>query len=196
MSLEEVTDYLSKRYKATTITHLEADDVCVMESYKDKNKVIVGVDKDYYGFPVNFFNSNRPEEGVVDCRWFGSLWIKDGKVRGKGRIHHYWQIISEDSSDNYKANCFSDIKWASKSAYKSLKDCSDDKEAFCKMVEVFKHLYPTPKEVVGWRGDVIKIDWFYVMKEMFDLSRMLRYPDDVVNLEDVLNNYGISVGGE
>ena len=52
---------------------------------------------------------------------------------------------------------------------------------------VFKHLYPEPKEVVGWRGDTILIDWAYVLNECFDMSRMHRFPNDFVVATDVLN---------
>ncbi len=54
---------------------------------------------------------------------------------------------------------------------------------------VFKHLYPEPKEVVGWRGNTLLIDWAYVLNECFDMSRMLRYDGDTVVATDVLNSF-------
>ena len=152
---------------------------------------MIGVDKDYYSSPVKFLNYNRLDEGVIDCDCFGTLFLKDGKVRGKGRMHLAWQICSNDKSDNYAANCFSNKKWAEKSAYEALKDCKDDVELFTKIKEVFQILYPEPKIVTGWRGDEIEIDWRYVFNECFDMARMLRFEGDIVVGTEVMERLGV-----
>ena len=159
-----------------------------MESVADKNKVIVGLDKDYYGQPVTFLNINRVEEGTQHCDQFGKLWLTEkGDVRGIGRLFLYWQVASNDESDNYAANCMSDIKWAGKSAYKELVGCTNDKEAWEVLVNIFKKLYPEPKTVKGWRGDDIKIDWLYVLQECFTMARMVRYKNEPeVKVTDIL----------
>ena len=59
-------------------------------------------------------------------------------------------------------------------------------EAWKAIETIFKKLYPEPKEVVGWRGDSIAIDWQYVLNECFDMARMLRFENDVVVATDVL----------
>src|SRR5690606_40936191 len=63
------------------------------------------------------------------------------------RMFKMWQCCGLDDSDNYRANCMSDIKWGEISAYKALVDCKNDKELFEAAIGVFKHLYPETKVV-------------------------------------------------
>lgn len=191
--LEEVVEYLRKRFKPEIVTGYEVDDILCMEGYKDPNNtVVVGNDKDYLGCPIKYFDAKTEGASVVDCRGFGELVRKTNKITGHGRLFKYFQACSEDAVDNYKANCFSDKKWGGVSAYKKLVDCKDDKEAFTVMVDIFKTLYPEPKEVIGWRGDTIKIDWLYVMNEMLNLAHIHRYEDDFLSVSDILNKLDIT----
>ena len=131
----------------------------------------------------------KPEEGIVDCDCFGKLWLDDkGDVRGIGRMYLYWQIMSNDRSDNYAANCFSDVRWGDKAAYNILKDCQNDKEAFESLVRGFKILYPEPKIIEGCKGDVFEIDWLYVFQECFTMARMLRTEyEEEIKVVEILN---------
>jgi len=193
LHMDAVTEYLERKFKAEVVTDIEADDRCVIEAYNNPNAVIQGLDKDYYGQPVKFFNVNRPDEGTQDCNQFGSLWLDDkGDVRGIGRMHLYWQMASNDTSDNYAANCFSDIKWAGKSAYKSLVEAKTDTEAWEKLKGIFQYLYPEEKTVLGWRNDPINLTWDYVLNEMFVMARMLRFEGENLNAYDVMDKLGVS----
>lgn len=192
LHMEAVTDYLAKKFKAEIVEHIENDDRCVMECYEQPNNVLLGLDKDFYGQPVKFFNVNRKDEGVVDCNQFGKLWLDDkGDVRGVGRMHLYWQMASNDTSDNYAANCFSNVKWAGKSAYKSLVEATTDQEAWERLKAVFQQLYPNEKTVLGWRNDPINITWDYVLNEMFMMARMLRFEGENLNAYDVMDKLGV-----
>lgn len=190
--LDEVSDYLTRKFKAEIITHYEVDDRVVMETYKQPNKFVIALDKDTYSCAVKFFNVNRPQDGIVNCDCFGGLYLNDkNEVKGKGRMHLYYQICSLDDSDNYKAHCFSDVYWGQKSAYEALKDSKNDKEALVAMKGIFQKLYPEPKEVIGWRGNTILIDWQYVMNEMWDMARMHRFENDFVIGTEVLKGLKI-----
>jgi hypothetical protein len=191
--LDEVSDYLGRRYSAEIITDIEADDMCVIRAYKQANHFVLGEDKDYWGSPVNFRDLNRKHRGTVNCDKLGHLFLDaKGDVRGEGRIHLYYQMISEDSVDCYKANYHSETEWGSKSAFKVLEGLQSDKECFQAMVDTFKMLYPEPKVVKGWRGDDIAIDWLYVMQEMMNMAKMKRTVDEpLVNVKDVLTRMGI-----
>lgn len=192
LHLEAVSEYLERKFKAEVVEFIEADDACVMECYGKPNNIILGIDKDYYGQPVSFFNANRQDEEVVNGNQFGKLYLDDkGDVRGVGRMHLYWQIASNDTSDNYAANCYSDVRWAGKSAYNSLVNCKDDKEAWNQLKAIFQHLYPEKKIVQGWRGDEFEIDWSYVLNECFLMARMLRFEGDDVNAYDVMKKMGV-----
>lgn len=192
LHMDAVTEYLERKFKAEVVTSIEADDACVMECYKQPHNVVQGLDKDYYSSPNQFFNVNRPEEGIIDADCLGKLWLDEkGDVRGIGRMHLYWQIASNDTSDNYAANCFSNIKWAGKSAYKSLVEAQNDKEAWQKLKGVFQYLYPEQKTVLGWRNDPIDITWDYVLNEMFMMARMLTKRDEQINAYDMMDEYGV-----
>ena len=185
--LKEVEQYIIDKYNAEIVTGIEADDQCVIECYKKPSNILVGIDKDYYGQPVRFYNVNTAV-GIINCDCFGRLTLNDKKeVKGYGRMHLYYQVCAGDKSDNYFANAASDVKWADMSAYNALKDCKNDKEAWLAIENVFKLLYPEPKAIIGWRGNSINIDWEYVMNECFDMARMLRNPVDPVVASIILN---------
>lgn len=190
--LEDVTQYLHNKFKLEFIEGIEVDDKCVIDCYKKPDHILCGLDKDYLGCPILLYNPNHPELGVQNCNQFGKLWRNEkGDVKGIGRMFLYYQMCSSDTSDNYAANCMSDLKWGDVSAYNALVNSSNDKEALSNVVNVFKTLYPEPKAVQGWRGDNIEIDWLYVATEMFDLARMLKVPNEVVVFKDVLDKLGV-----
>lgn len=194
MQLPEITEYLVNKYKPIACTHLEADDWLIIAG-QQANSIVVSPDKDSGGFPVDWYSPLHPDWGILDCRGFGDIWIEDEgvneKYRGVGRKFFYWQVAYGDDVDNYKANCASDIPWGKKSAFSAIQDTKNDKEAFTVLVDIFKTLYPEEQTILGWRGDKIKIDWFYVMKEMFDMARMYRTEFDHVDLAVVLRKYGL-----
>jgi len=113
----------------------------VMECYKQKNNFAIAVDKDYWGCGLKLFDLNQTDRGIVNCHKFGKLYLdEEGKVRGEGRMFFYFQVCSKDSSDNYAANCFSDIRWGEKSAYKALAGAANDEQAIKIAVDIFKTL--------------------------------------------------------
>jgi hypothetical protein len=190
-----VQHYLVSKFKAEVVDGIEADDAVIIEAYGKKDHIVQTFDKDSYGQPVMTLNMTRPDEGIVNGNQFGKLWLDEKKnVRGIGRMFLYWQTMNGDSSDFYKANCFSDIKWGDIAAYNQLKDCTSDKEAFLKLKEGFQILYPEPKKVIGWRGQEIEIDYLYVMQEMFTMARMLRFKDEPeVQIKDIFNKLEIEL---
>ncbi len=172
--LDAIEHHLEKKHGAIVVRDLEADDHCVIDCTANPELILVGVDKDYDGCQLRLLNPDKMD------RWeqrggIGRLYIgSDKKVRGEGRMFLYHQVLSGDSSDEYFANSASDIKWGDKSSYALLSKCSTDKQAFEALVQGYKMLYPEPKEINGWRGDKINIDWLYVMQENFDMAHMLR----------------------
>jgi hypothetical protein len=191
---KDVVGYISDSFNSTMIDNIENDDAVVMRAYKDPNAVIVGEDKDFYGQPVKFFNANRPEDGIIDGDCFGELTTYDkkkSKTIGFGRLFLYHQICTGDASDNYKANCQSEVKYGTKGGYDDLKDCKDDKEALEKLIEIYKRLYPKPIVVKSWRGNPMLIDWLYVARENFKMAAMLRFEGDSRTLDTEFAEYGV-----
>jgi hypothetical protein len=200
--LDKMKDYVCERHSTTYVELLEADDLCNMAVLNGYNKWIVGgkkdcdkviglaVDKDSKQCSGWHYNPSKDKEPRL-IEGLGSLWLDDkGDVDGKGRMWLYFQVGSSDQSDNYAANCFSDVKWGSKSAYDILKDCKTDTEAFQGLVQIFTKLYPEKKTVLGCKGDV-EIDAIYVMQEMFNMAMMLRHPTDSINVRETLSKLKI-----
>ena len=193
LHLEEVSNHLIKKYSPEVVTYYEADDRVVMDAYRNKDKCVIGVDKDYFGCDVLFFNANQVDKGIQDCSGLGSLYLNTkGEVKGIGRMFFYHQILSGDSSDNYKANSAnSEYEWGDKSSYKLLKDCKTDKEALEAIKQGYQLIYPEPRIISGWKGDEIEVDWLYCAEENFQMARMLRWENDVVSLKDVMTKFGV-----
>lgn len=191
--LPDVRDYIARKYPVEVVEGLESDDWVCIDAYRDPNKVVVTADKDARGTECLVYNPFLPvDEGILDCRGFGALYLNSkGEVKGYGRQFLYFQLAG-DSSDNYKANCFSDLEWGDKSMYSVLKDCKDDKESMIAIKKAFQLMYPEPKTIIGWRGNEIGIDWKYVVDEMWDMARMLRKPvGDNVICTEVMDKFGL-----
>ena len=198
--IDAITEYLVRKYKSIPCVGLEADDWCIISAIGKKDHVVVAQDKDVLGNAVFSFNPTKHELGVQNGNCFGSLWLEErtnskGKVektvRGIGRMFFYYQLASSDPIDNYYANAASPLKWGDIAAYNALKDCKNDKEALAAVVGVYKHLYTAPSKVVGWRGDILSIDWKYVLSENWVMSRMLRKPDEHLTAEMVFSKFGL-----
>lgn len=175
--LDEVSAYLEKKFKCEIVSDIEADDACVIAA-QDKNSFIIGEDKDYWGAPCKFWDRNQRHRGVVDCDKFGKLFLDtNGKVRGEGRLFFYFQVGYGDDTDTYWANSVSNFKWGEKSSYKELVNCTNDDEAITALISIYKKLYPEPKEVIGWRGDNLTVDWRYALEENWTMARMLNSLD-------------------
>lgn len=192
---DAVVNYLVQKYKAEVVTDIEVDDRLVMDTWGKPGTFSVAREKDIYSSAMHFFDYSHPGKGIQNGNQFGELYLNDkGEVKGIGRKHLLFQVCSLDSSDNYQANVFSDIKWGPKSAYDALNSCKNDKELFQAAYDVFKHLYPKPKVVQGWRGNDIEIDALYVMQECLTMAHMLRAANDKIVLTTVLDKLGIEYG--
>ena len=198
--IDAITEYLVKKYKSIPCEGLEADDWCIISAIGKKDHVVASHDKDCLGCAVYSFNPTKPELGIQNGNCFGGLWLEEkinskGKVektvRGIGRMFFYWQVCAQDTVDNYAAHSASQVKWGELSAYEALKDCKNDNEALAAVVGVYKHLYPAPSKVVGWRGDILSIDWNYVLSENWVMARMLRKPDENLTAEMVFCKLGL-----
>lgn len=194
---DEITKYLIKHQNAIQVEGLEADDWVIIEACKDPdNSIVISHDKDSLGCPVKSYNPSKPELGVQDGRCFGEIYpiYKDGTgtvkdIKGIGRKFFYYQVAYGDKVDNYFANGATDREWGQVAAYNALKDTKNDLEALQALKEVYMSLYPQPKEITGWRGDKIVVDWQYVLNEIWDMARMMRSEDDFVKATDVLKKY-------
>ncbi len=201
--LDEIKDYVCEKHHIELVEGIEADDACniatvqgydawIKSGKNDKYKVIqVAVDKDTKGNNGWHYNPDKDDAPRL-IEGFGKLWLTEkDEVDGCGRLFFYWQVLHGDDTDNYKSNCFSDKKYGGKGAYKDLKDCTNDKEAFTMMVDRFKWMYPEKKIVEGCKGPV-EIDHMYVMQEMATMAMMLRKPGDKIDVKAVCTKLGVN----
>ena len=202
--LDRMKDYVCKRHNCTMVKGIESDDAVAIETLKgyenwkkngkkDDDKVIcIQEDKDGKQTSGWRYNPNKDDVPYL-IEGFGKLFLDDkGKVDGGGRIWLLHQVLSGDSSDNYSANSATEKSWGEKASYKLLKDCKNDKEAFEAVIKGYKTLYPEPKTIIGWQGEEIVIDWFYVLQENFSLARMLKYENEpLIDLKDVFAKLGV-----
>jgi len=190
--LTEAKEYLIERHNCTWQEGLEADDQVIVDFYSKKSHCVVGVDKDFNGCEVRLFNPDSMTKPEL-IKGLGGLYLNGKReVKGKGRKWLWHQVLSGDSSDNYKANCASDMKWGEKSSFQLLDPCKTDKECLLALKEGFQLMYPEPKIITGWRGDEFEIDWLYVANECFQMARMRRWEGDEFHLSTVLDKLGIA----
>lgn len=193
LMLDEVVEYMTKKFKAEVVEYLEVDDKITIECWQKPDKFVIVEDKDAYGSGVNVFNFNKPNEGVIHTNCYGKLWRTDkGDVRGVGRMFKLWQATFGDPVDHYKANCFSDVSWGEVSAYEALVGSKNDKELFQNAINSFKLMYPEPKIVTGWRGDEIEIDAVYVFNEMLNMCHMHRWENDFLDAREIMDKLGVN----
>lgn len=191
---EEVKEYLIKYHGAQVVKDLEVDDMVVILG-QSKGNLVVSVDKDSMGCPIDLFNPMHPEWGVMDCRGIGKLWWdtsgKTKKLRGIGRKWLYVQTLTGDSVDNIKPNAASEVEFGEVSAFNAINDCTTDVECFTAIKEAYLKMYPSTVKVYGFRGDVLEVDWRYALNEVWDLVRMRRSIDDTVTAEEVFSKYNL-----
>lgn len=204
--LSALKEYIVQKHNCTLVERIECDDACSIDSYtafqkwkktkSDKDKLIlVMAEKDFLQCAGHIYNTST-EAPVCSHEGLGWLSINDnGNVKGRGRMWHYHQCLSNDVADNYAANSASTMKWAEKSSYKLLNGCKTDKEAFEALVKGYQTLYPSKKTITGWKGDEIEIDWLYMLEENFNLAKLLRTKgEDITDVKNVLDKLGVAYG--
>lgn len=198
---DEISEYIYKHHNAEIVEGLEADDWCIIEGCKE-GRVVVAYDKDSYGSPVHIYNPDRAAEGIINANCFGELQliekldaktgnVKSRDVKGYGRKWFYYQVAYGDDVDCYRSNAASEKDFGIMGAFDMMNHATNDREALEALVAVYKHLYPTPVEHTGWRGDKIVVDWRYALSEIWDMARMWRTPDDDIKAEEVFRKFNL-----
>lgn len=192
--LEEIEKYLITNHNAKIVRGIEADDQVVIDCTKDPSLTLIAVDKDYKGCNLTMY-THGVDDKPVKISGFGNLYINSkNEVKGSGYIWWLFQVMAQDASDNYCANsACPEKKWGDKSAYKILKGCKNEKEAWEAVIAGYKHLYPEPRVITGWRGNQIEVDARYVLNENCVMSRMMTSEDYKFNLDEELDKFGVKI---
>lgn len=191
--LEEIEKYIITSHKGKIIRGLETDDQVVIDCTEDPSKILVGIEKDYFGCNLNYYIHGQMQE-PQQISGFGKLYLNNkGTVKGDGYLWWLHQVCSGDDSDEYWANsACPEKKWGDKSSYKALVNCKNEKEAWEAAIAVYKKLYPEPRLITGWRGNRFEVDWKYVMNENCVMSKMMTSGDYKFNLDEELDKYGVT----
>lgn len=195
INLAEAKEYLVKHHNAE-IAVGEADEVLVAyayQGYKSGEKVVqASIDKDAYHGPGWLFNWDTMEAPEL-IEGFGELYLNEsGTVKGKGRQFLYFQMAFGDPIDAYKPCELAKVKYGEKSAYKLLKDCTNDNQAVEALVKQYRKWYPDPVTYRAWNGELYTKDWKEIWQMYADCAFMPRWENDRLDVETLLNKLKIT----
>jgi len=123
MILGSLRDHMIEKWDAELEDGLEADDLMGIAATEPESNgaTIVSIDKDLKGIPCLLYNPDRPEEGVREI------------TPDEADVHHFYQTLVGDSSDNYKG-C---PQCGPKKAEALLSKCSSREETWEKILQTF-----------------------------------------------------------
>lgn len=203
IQLKELRSYLVGELSAIVVNGIEVDDKQSMRSYEgfktDKKIITVTCDKDALQCSGWLWNPDKMTKPVF-ISGFGELHEEGKGVKGTGRLWLYFQSLYGDPVDNYHGcdlwkiaqdKAGKSVTFGEKTAYKLLKDCSNDKEAWGVLYRQYSEWYPEPVTYMAHDGIIHVKDAVEVMQMYMDCAFMRRWEDDRVNCREVLSKYGI-----
>ena len=137
-----VRDYLTVQYGAVTVDGMEADDAIAIDMTKDQGIICVSRDKDlrqvqgwHYGYSVG----KQKEFPLTYVDFIGELSIseKGSKIAGTGLKFFFSQVLTGDTTDNYKGAKGKGGKFA----YNLLNELTDPDEMYWAVLCVYQELY-------------------------------------------------------
>lgn len=197
--LNDVREYVKKKYKPLVANNEEADDMQVYlgyeELYRGNKPVLVSIDKDTLAYSGLFlFNQDNPEWGIQELPNFGYLEIDHkNKVRGKGFLWYCLQQLLGDRVDNYRPADLSGIKFGEKSAYKLLTDCKTEQEALLVVLDMYKQWYPDIFNYTDWQGVEHEANYKTILDLYFKCCRMKSHEFDELNADEFFDKYGVEL---
>ena len=137
-----IRDYLMMQHSASVVDFIEADDAIAIDMTKDQGVVCCSRDKDlrqvqgwHYGYSVG----KQPEFPLTYVDFIGALSIaeKSSKLVGTGLKFFFSQVLTGDTTDNYKGAKGK----GSKFAYNLLNELTDPDEMYWAVLRVYQELY-------------------------------------------------------
>lgn len=205
VQLSALRDYMVRELGAIPVHGMEVDDMSSIRAYdgvRDGIKIIqYTADKDA-GQCVGWLQNPDKDETPRYIQGFGELHQDaKGKVRGTGRMFLYWQVLAGDKVDNYRPVDILDIttqkaggkkvEYGDVTAYKALKNCKNDKEAWRVIYDVYSAWYPEPTTYEAHDGSTQTKDAVEIMQMYVDAAHMKRWADDRIDVPTVLTKMGV-----
>ncbi len=209
LQLEEVKQYVIKKYNAEDIRGIECDDALNIYLYKSHLNYVktgkhfyvgVSVDKDQAGFSCMNFNYMKNN----DKKWkhpypylitgLGELHIEsNGEVKGTGHLWRLTQLLVGDlECDGFSPTRYLGIKYGKKSAYDALHDCKTLKEACEVCVAQYWKWFPSGEvKFQSWSGKSITLTTWGWMDRIYTMLYMLKSRDDRTSFTGILDQLGV-----
>lgn len=208
--LADVRKYVVERKKAIIAPEgFEADDVVTSyqwKSYQHSKKtgkhthIIVTIDKDSMGTSGLVFNPYVDEESRV---WkhpypylidgFGSVYMKDGEIKGEGQLWLLTQMLIGDTADLYSPTARLGVKGGDTLAYEVLAPCRTLQEALTAVCNQYKTWFPDGVHFTSWDGSEQHLTWLEWAGNIFKCAYMLKNKNDSLTFEKLLEMGGVNV---
>jgi hypothetical protein len=218
--LPEARKYILDNYEYIYVgdeSLLEADDVAQQkgfEGYKNYrktgkfDKMIASFDKDARGSPCLLFNYQKkgpfweyPNPWLIEAtdRSIGFLEMHDGECKATGLLQKAYQLLTNDSSDNYyfylrfDKSMHPSTPYSDASFYKEFCLCKTPEDVLSKVVNRFYETFPSGLKYVSWDGEEMDIDTLSWAEMLFSCVHMKLADNDNSTFEKLCNRYNVSV---
>lgn len=196
--LTDCKEYLIKWKGAIKIKGREADDYVQQRMYELHQDCVEALaysnDKDIrqeYRYNIRVFNPDDEKITTYKCH-LGEVWLQpNGDVKGSGLKWLIGQTLFGDSTDNYKGNQLSGVRFGEKTYYKDVKDILTVKELLEYAVSKWKSWYPEPIKYETWDGREVEKSWLELANMYMSCAYMLISDNDDTTFESLLQEYGI-----
>ena len=220
-TLPEAKEWTRKKWVSWWSVGKETDDdvTIIFHSLLDKGvKVyLCGIDKDYnqehYGGlylighheePTWYDNTEENALGflklvdreVIDRKTKKGSGKYTSDVKGHGDMFLAYQILSEDSADNYSGKSFlkefGDKKtFSDKEVVKLLSKCKSRKELWQTVFDTFKKHLPESFEYISWDDKVIKSSPLHAVDLFYKCACMMKHQGFEANIVDLFDELGV-----
>lgn len=198
LHLKEAKRYLYTSHPSLLANHREADDDLIIKGYEYLEKgytpILISQDKDAYAYSnltLYDYTKETPELKTIPDG-LGELYItNNGTVKGIGFIWFVFQWINGDPTDNYKPTELSRKKFGEKTAYKFLKDCTDEKQALEVAVKLYNEWYGKGVSYVDCFGEKHFVKDDTIRDLYFKCARMMCHENDTLCSKEFLERYGL-----
>ena len=220
--LKEMRSYIQEAYPSEMAQQreegvsrgLEADEKCDEYGFKGYlhyrrtgkfSYIKSAIDKDNWnscGISFNYtkaFHFEYPQPWLIEHRdiYVGDLELVKGKIKGTGLRHAVYQILLEDSADEYGSRKFlpdnvkEGIKYGPAAFYKDFITLETPKEVLEKMVGKFAEWFPKGLQYTAWDGTEINEDTLSWLNKCFLCMYMRLKWEDPTQVTNWLDQYKI-----
>lgn len=196
--LTDCKEYMLKYHNAVKVKGVEADDYVQQRMYELYQDGVDGVlysnDKDArqaYQFPITIYNPDK-DDIQTHKDGLGELWLApNGDLKGSGLKWLINQTLAGDSSDSYKGNELSGVRYGEKTYYNDVNGFTTIEELLNYAVGKWKEWYPTPVTYQLADGFEVTRDWLK-LAEMYWSCAYMRISDyDKTTFKSLLKEYDV-----